>query len=234
MFPLIKIGKILFSSYLVVYLVGNITGFIVLRNWFRKFHIGIFDTLFAFSVVLLTIIFSIFINKKTILGYKIGNMSYGIMFSGIISIWVLSKLYKFSFLKSIDFFTPWVVFIYAFARIGCYMAGCCRGVPTNVSWGVVFPYSQNITPVHPVQLYDSYLNFLLFLLEYKGKKKFEGELFLLFLIGNSIIRFFVEYFRWGVSTYVLLNFITLPQIVSIAIIIVSIIVIIKKVTNNET
>jgi phosphatidylglycerol:prolipoprotein diacylglycerol transferase len=157
----------------------------------------------------------------------------------ILSIYYFSREIKIPPLKLLDLIAPFGCLAYSIGRLGCYFNGCCSGIRSNILFSVIYPKSSwhpEYLSVHPVQLYDSYLNFLLFLflLEYKGKKKFEGELFLLFLIGNSIIRFFVEYFRWGVSTYVLLNFITLPQIVSIAIIIVSIIVIIKKVTNNET
>ncbi|MEM5777781.1 MAG: prolipoprotein diacylglyceryl transferase [Candidatus Aenigmatarchaeota archaeon] len=126
------------------------------------------------------------------------------------------------------FFAIFAPMTYVFGQIECYFAGCCWGIPTDAIWGVVFPLSRlhpTYRVVHPVQLYDSYLNFLLFLflLEYRDKKRFEGELFLLFLVGNSIIRFFVEYFRWGVSAKVVLGFITQAQIASIVIILGSLV-----------
>ncbi|MEM5777972.1 MAG: prolipoprotein diacylglyceryl transferase [Candidatus Aenigmatarchaeota archaeon] len=152
----------------------------------------------------------------------LGSTHWG-MLGGIVGMWIMSKFYKFHFLECDDFFAPFCAIGYAFARIGCYFAGCCRGIETNVLWSVVFPHTQ--ISVHPVQLYDSYLNFLLFLflIEYRDKKRFEGELFLLFLLGNSIIRFFVEYFRWGVSAKVVAGFITQAQIASIVIILGSLV-----------
>jgi len=39
-------------------------------------------------------------------------------------------------------------------RIGCFLAGCCRGRPTELPWGVVLP---DLGPParHPVQLYET-------------------------------------------------------------------------------
>lgn len=58
----------------------------------------------------------------------------------------------------------------AVLRVGCFLQGCCFGLPTTVSWGVVFPWgspphlyqlAQGINPlspgplpVHPTQLYE--------------------------------------------------------------------------------
>lgn len=50
----------------------------------------------------------------------------------------------------------------AIARIGCFLAGCCHGQPTSLSWGAVFPVGSEAArrfgtgvPVHPVALYES-------------------------------------------------------------------------------
>ena len=57
-------------------------------------------------------------------------------------------------------------------RVGCFLAGCCSGSPTDLPWGVVFPStglnldtqilagagllhgSDEAVPVHPTQLYE--------------------------------------------------------------------------------
>lgn len=45
----------------------------------------------------------------------------------------------------------------AFARIGCFLAGCCYGLPTELPWGVRFP-AGGLPPsdvdLHPTQLYE--------------------------------------------------------------------------------
>ena len=64
-------------------------------------------------------------------------------------------------------------------------------------------YAHNLTGVpvgekiHPVQLYEAVLNFLNFLVLFfvLKRKKFEGQVFGLYIINYSIIRFITEYFR---------------------------------------
>ena len=45
----------------------------------------------------------------------------------------------------------------AFARAGCFLAGCCYGLPTELPWGVQFP-AGGLPPagvdLHPTQLYE--------------------------------------------------------------------------------
>lgn len=46
-------------------------------------------------------------------------------------------------------------------RLGCFMQGCCSGVPSNLSWAIQFPGQPGM--VHPLQLYFALGNlFVLF------------------------------------------------------------------------
>ncbi len=45
-------------------------------------------------------------------------------------------------------------------RIGCFLAGCCWGRPTDLPWGVVFP-ELGPPARHPLQLYSSALDLVL-------------------------------------------------------------------------
>jgi len=58
--------------------------------------------------------------------------------------------------------------------------------------------------VHPAQVYEFVLDYILFIFLWRRsyKQKFEGELFVIYLISFSIIRGIVEFFRinpviWG-------------------------------------
>ncbi len=68
-------------------------------------------------------------------------------------------------------------------------------ITANISSHI--PEGANYIQVHPTFLYESVLNFLLFFLMvwYHKRKKFEGEICLLYLGGYGIIRFFVEGIR---------------------------------------
>ena len=88
----------------------------------------------------------------------------------------------------------------AITRIGCFLNGDSFGKPTSMPWGVTFPEQTRISMgitglrVHPTQLYELLLDLALFvlLLIYRRRERWEGSIFLLFLIGYSMIRFSME------------------------------------------
>lgn len=108
------------------------------------------------------------------------------------------------FWKTADLFAPTVALGTFLTRIGCFLNGCCYGVPTKLPWGVVFP--PNSIPasefdgqaIHPTQLYSSLFGLILFgfLAWYNRRKKFDGSTFSLWLMGDSLFRFFIEFIRY--------------------------------------
>ena len=116
--------------------------------------------------------------------------------------------------------------VHGFGRIGCFMSGCCHGKPTDSFLSVVFtnPIWQADplnTPLHPTQLYESGYIFLLmgFLLFYKKKKKFDGQLFLIYLIAYSIGRSLLEFLRGDEERgYLVKDIISHSQFISILVI----------------
>ena len=86
-------------------------------------------------------------------------------------------------------------------RIGCFMAGCCYGRPTDLPWGVTFTDPQSLGPVgvkiHPTQLYESLLILGVFAVLYhlRTRKRFEGQLLGLYFLLAGLVRFGVEFFR---------------------------------------
>lgn len=79
------------------------------------------------------------------------------------SVMLLMSLYcwrkKLPFFKVLDFLIPLFVLGYTLQRLfGCFSAGCCYGIPTDLFWGVRFPETFGIGPtpgvlVHPTQIY---------------------------------------------------------------------------------
>ena len=54
-------------------------------------------------------------------------------------------------IKTGDTFVVPVAVAIAIGRLGCFVAGCCHGTPTELPWGVVF---ADGVPRHPTQLYE--------------------------------------------------------------------------------
>ena len=116
--------------------------------------------------------------------------------------------------KIADALAPSIPLGHALGRLGCLMYGCCFGSICDHSWAVQFPFgshAHNIhnslgllsseathsLHVHPSQIYSAFLNFSLYcgLAWLYRRKRFDGQVFGLYLISYSIIRFNVEFFR---------------------------------------
>jgi phosphatidylglycerol:prolipoprotein diacylglycerol transferase len=131
-----------------------------------------------------------------------GLIWYGGVVGALIPFIVYLKLKKLSFFKATDILAPFIALSYAVVRIGCFMAGCCYGEKTIAHWGVIFPVVDQSFR-YPTQLYSSALNFLLFLLLIwlYPRRKFDGQVFIVYLLGYSVYRFIVEFYRENLITF---------------------------------
>jgi len=92
-----------------------------------------------------------------------------------------------------------IVLAHAIGRIGCFLAGCCFGIPTDSFLGVVFPHGHAHevfpdTAIFPTQLFESAFLFALFIAlnQVKSIKTFEMEFY---LIAYGIWRILIEFIR---------------------------------------
>jgi phosphatidylglycerol:prolipoprotein diacylglycerol transferase len=101
------------------------------------------------------------------------------------------------------------------------MTGCCYGTPTNLPWAVHFPHDHFTkgAGIHPTQLYESGLNLLLYagLAWLFRRRRFDGQVFAVYLIGYAIVRTSTEMFRGDYTQYYLGGIATPGQAVSILI-----------------
>jgi phosphatidylglycerol---prolipoprotein diacylglyceryl transferase len=107
--------------------------------------------------------------------------------------------------KMADLFAPGIALGQSIGRLGCLAAGCCYGRPTTVPWGLIFtdPYSHETVGVplmvrlHPTQIYEAVVSLIIFavLWRWLRQKRFDGQIFILYLVLYSGTRFLIEYFR---------------------------------------
>lgn len=201
-------------------LVGAIVGLTVFIRYLVSQTLPLLDASFVSAVTYLSGLVVGVLTHAILTEGSLGIHFYGLLLGGFIGLYLCSRFYKFSFKRCADYLAPWGVLVYSIARISCYLKGCCGGNICFLPWATI-----NIVgnPVHPVQLYDSFLNFLLFLLIFELKDKFRrvGECALVAVLLNSCIRFFMEYFRWGVSAIVVKGVITQNQIINLILILSS-------------
>lgn len=152
-----------------------------------------------------------------------GLVYYGALIGGFLTgTWYVLKK-GLPFWKIADLVSPSLALGYGIVRIGCFMNGCCYGRATGSFLGVVFPYIEG-TPHfadvarYPTQLFSSLFGFLLFifLLFVWKRKRFDGQVFLEFIIIYAIGRSVIEYFR---ENLVIFGDVTVSQLVSVLVII---------------
>lgn len=149
---------------------------------------------------IITEIKSIIKNPKMLLDFGNGFVIYGAILLGALTIYLYCKRKKWNTLDILDNTVPGVALAQGFGRIGCFLAGCCYGAPTDLIIGVEFPAdSLAITGVHlhPTQLYSAAFDFALaaFLIVYSRKNRPAGKTTGMYLIIYSIGRFLVEFLR---------------------------------------
>ena len=115
------------------------------------------------------------------------------MILGILSVFIACKIIKIKFSDAIDLAAPVIALSQAIGRFGNYFNSEAHGGPTNLPWGIIV----NGEKVHPTFLYESIWCFILFfvLIYLDNRRNFSGQTFLLYAMGYSVERFFVEYLR---------------------------------------
>ena len=150
----------------------------------------------------------------TILNLRDGGLVYyGGFIGATLSGLIVARFKKLPLWKMADVLTPSVALGSAIGRIGCLMTGCCFGRVCDLPWAIRFPNQspawqtqeaahligplEGTLPVHPTEIYDSLLNFTLYLgLAWLYRhKKFDGQVFALYLMVYAITRSISDAFR---------------------------------------
>lgn len=132
-----------------------------------------------------------------------GGLSYhGGLLGAVLAALVFAHRRGKQFLRLADETAPAIALGYAFARVGCFLNGCCHGHPTDLPWGMVFPHGEiSDQPVHPTQLYAllASLAIMAALIRLKPLVRFRGQLFAAYLVLYSVARFLLEFTRAGAT-----------------------------------
>jgi phosphatidylglycerol:prolipoprotein diacylglycerol transferase len=210
---MIDLGLIKVSWYGMMYVLGFIGSYLLVRYRMRRKDFGItrieVENLYFYLIIGLMVgarfgyvlfydlkmylsdpleIFAIWRGGMSFHGGLIGVLVVGVMFS-----WKNRK----SFWKIADLIIVTAPIGLGLGRIGNFINGELYGRVTNLPWGMIFPRGGPL-PRHPSQLYESALEggvlfaILWFL---KDKKLPTGGLLPLFILFYGCFRFFVEFFR---------------------------------------
>lgn len=128
-----------------------------------------------------------------------GFVFYGGFIGAVLATIVYTRVKRLPLWKVADACAPSVALGHAFGRLGCFFNGCCFGKACSLPWGIRFPegHLTHGWPVHPTQLYEAAGNIAIFagLSAFYRHKRFDGQVWWLYVLSYGALRFVVEFFR---------------------------------------
>lgn len=170
-------------------------------------------------------------NISEILNFRGGGLAiHGGLIGGILAGFIYAKVKKINFFKLADCVVIGVPLAQAIGRWGNFFNQEAHGGPTDLPWGIMVDGVK----VHPTFLYESIWDFgvFVFLLLFRKKQKYEGQILVNYIILYSIGRFFIEGLR---TDSLMLGPLKMAQVISLACIVVGVIlnyILSRKAKNN--
>ncbi len=252
MYPMIKVINIEIPVYGIIGILAFILAYFYARSKARLYNIDKQDVLYAacYGAVGLFIgakllyflallpkfvshIDEVILHPKEAIEYFLGGfVFYGGLIGLLIGVIIYCRKFQLSVISYANIIAPGILIVHSLGRIGCFFAGCCYGIEYDGPLSITFPVNHFTmemagVPRFPVQLLESLLNLLMFvvLFVYGRKKRPEGQLLGIYLIFYSTVRFALEYVRadavrgvfWGISTsqWISLGLLPLGMIITI-------------------
>jgi prolipoprotein diacylglyceryltransferase len=142
-----------------------------------------------------------------------GRYAIGGLLFGLFGLLLSQRILRID--KGIISLYAWIAPIgFGIQKMGCFFNGCCYGIPSDLPWSIQYPISTNAhydhlynglinkstafsLGVHPVQLYEVILLFLISYIVWRSQKilnkKWSALIFSLILF--SVFRFSIEFWR---------------------------------------
>lgn len=146
-----------------------------------------------------------------------GLAIHGGLIAATITAYIFCKVKRVEFWRLADVMAPGIILGQAIGRWGNYINQEAYGRPTDLPWAIMV----DGIGVHPTFLYESIWNLIVFggLLIYRRKgKKFDGEIFLMYIALYSLGRFFIEGLR---TDSLMIGGIRTAQLISVTIMAIS-------------
>ena len=170
---------------------------------------------------------------------RAGFVFWGGLMGGIVACYIVIRRKHLSFPRISDVSAPALGAAYSIGRTGCWAVGDDYGRPWNGPWAVAFPNGappstvanmtelfhipappgalpNQVLSVHPTQLYETALGFVMFLIlwRFRNHKHAEGWLFGLYCVLAGIERFVIEFVRAKDDRFLFGTF-TMAQVIAV-------------------
>jgi phosphatidylglycerol---prolipoprotein diacylglyceryl transferase len=154
-----------------------------------------------------------------------GGVFYGGFLMATACSFIYFRVVKLPGWQACDCVAPGLALAQGLGRIGCFLAGCCWGTPTQSLLGVTYTseVAHQLTGVplnlkiHPTQLYEAAIVLLAipFLMWLRRTKTFQGQVFLAYMTYYAVARFFLEFFRDDPRGHYVGNLLSTSQLISV-------------------
>lgn len=130
-----------------------------------------------------------------------GLVFYGGFIAALVAAVVIVRVYRLPLAKTADIAGLAIPLGHFFGRFGCFSAGCCYGKACSLPWAVTFHNPASLArigvPLHPTQLYSAASNFSIFLILFlmRKHKRFDGQIFWLYVLMYGVMRSIIEIYR---------------------------------------
>ncbi|MBN1932034.1 MAG: prolipoprotein diacylglyceryl transferase [Desulfobacterales bacterium] len=242
MYPvLFKLGKLTIYTYGFFVAMGFLVGILIAKMEAKRLEQDpqmIMDL--AFYILIAAIIgsrlFYVMTNPKIFLSNPLeilkiwngGLVFYGGFIAALLTALIYLKKQKIELWKVADIMAPALAAGHFLGRLGCFFAGCCYGKICDLPWAVTFTHPDTLAPVgiplHPTQLYSALGNLIIFsfLWLFRRRKKFDGQLFWLYVVLYGISRTLIEILRDDFRGYFFYGILSISQLIGITLIIIAI------------
>ena len=135
-----------------------------------------------------------------------GGVFYGGLLLAVPMCWWYIRRNGLPLWTTCDLFAPGIAMAQGVGRMGCLLAGCCFGRPTEAPWGITFSSTLAAAnsgtplgvPLHPSQIYESIAVLLILGVLLAGERRwraFPGRTFWTYVLLYAVARIVLELFR---------------------------------------
>jgi len=248
-----KIGSFELTGFgLAVLLAFAIAQIVAQRELWRRGHdpIIVGDAIFAAVIgglVGAKVYYAILMGDIGAIFSRAGFVFWGGLIGGVLAVTGFILYKKYPLARIFDVGGISVAAAYSIGRSGCWAVGDDYGRPFNGPWAVSFPHGAppstvenmsrmfhvpfppgtnpfDVVSVHPTELYEVTLGFVMFLILWKLRdhKHAEGWLFGVYCILAGIERFIIEFFRAKDDRF--FGMLTTAQVIALAFVVLGVVI----------
>ena len=169
-----------------------------------------------------------------------GLVFFGGFLAATLAAVVFCRMQKLPVWKTADVLAPGLALGHSIGRFGCFFAGCCYGKTCDLPFAITFSDPNSLAPLHvalhPTQIYMVISNLVLFfiLLAVQKRKRFEGMVFLSYVILYSLFRSVIEFFRGDFRGDFFFSFLSMSQGIGLVVSVLALIFMIRRLTSGSS